>query len=140
MGIGLAVMLILCGALGAASFIVSKRPDAKDAIAKLAPAQGIIGTIGAVSALLLLLQWLSVIGASLKAVPVYTIVGLVGCFALLGTGFLLGFPWFMSFNKNADAAAKADQLRSKIVPYQTPMGLTCIVVGVLTLILSFVHI
>ena len=43
----LAILLIAVGALAAASFIASKQPNAKAAIDKLVPIQGILGIIAA---------------------------------------------------------------------------------------------
>ena len=42
------IWLAVLGVLGASSLIIAKRPDAKEAIAKLAPYQGWIGAVSAV--------------------------------------------------------------------------------------------
>lgn len=131
----LQVFAILVGALGAAGFIVSKRPDAKDALAKLAPYQGIMGTVGALFGI-----WGIVGGVgALSASVVFGALGIASGVCMFGTGFLLGFPWFMSFNKSPEAAAKAEQLRGKMVVYQVPMGLVCVVLGLVGLVMTLLR-
>ena len=45
MGLITAIILVICGALAAASFIVAKKPNAKELLDKLAPYQGWIGLV-----------------------------------------------------------------------------------------------
>ena len=47
MGLVSGIWLVVLGILGASSLIISKRPDAKEAIGKLAPYQGWIGAVSA---------------------------------------------------------------------------------------------
>ena len=39
------MLLLVAGALAASSFIIAKKPDAKKAMDKIAPYQGIIGVV-----------------------------------------------------------------------------------------------
>lgn len=138
LGLAISVITILAGALGAAGFILGKRPDAKPMFEKLAPFQGGIGIVGVVFALIGLLQILTNIGTLLKAALVGTVIALAGDAALLGTGFLLGFSLIANgMAKKPEAAQKAEELRAKLLKFQIPMGFVCIVLGVLGVLSSF---
>jgi uncharacterized membrane protein SpoIIM required for sporulation len=127
-------LLIVVGFLGAADLIISKKPDAKQIVDRLAPYRGGLGVAGAIWAVVGLLLMLPNLGTALKVSLVGTVIGLLGIVSLFGTGFLLGFGLIQSFNKNAAAKEKAEQLRGKLVAFQVPMGLVCIVLGVLGLV------
>lgn len=126
-----ALFLIAVGALGASGFIVSKRPDAKQLLEKMVPYQGIMGAVGVVWSIVGLI---SSVGVLTHGALGGAIIMLVANAALFGTGFLLAFPLIQSFNKNPQAKEKAEQLRSKLVAYQVPMGLTCIVMAILAIV------
>jgi len=133
-------ILIVLGALAAASFIIAKQPNAKVALDKLAPYQGIVGAIAAVWGLWQLIVLLIHIGY-LPAAPVRYLIALAMVLLTVGLGFLMGFGLISKYalSKNAEAAAKGEQLRAKLVTFQTPMGLAGIAVGVVGLIMIFVR-
>ncbi|MEW5852144.1 MAG: hypothetical protein AB2A00_25370 [Myxococcota bacterium] len=133
-GLLVVALLIVCGLLGASGFIVSKKPDAKQLLEKLVPYQGGAGIAGIVVGLLGLVNMLMNLGALLKHSVGGLVIGLVGSASLIGTGFLLGFALIQGFNKDPNARAKAEELRTKLVTYQVPMGMVCIVLGVLNLV------
>jgi len=135
-----AIVLIVCGALAAASFVVAKRPDAKQAIDKLVPYQGWIGLvvcfwgvwsiISAVLSLGLLAHW-----------PVYWITFMAVGVLEFVLGFLLGFGLITKYalSKNAEALARGQQLRGKLVVYQIPLGLIGIGLGIWCVAVSFLY-
>lgn len=135
MGFISAIWLIVLGILGAASIIVAKRPDAKEAIAKLAPYQGWIGAVSALWGVwglissVLNLGWLSV-------APVYWVMFLSSSVVQALLGFLLGIGVLKTFAKDEAAHQKMDQLLAKLSPYQGKLGLAAIGVGIAMLVVT----
>jgi hypothetical protein len=135
MGLVNGVWLAILGVLGAANLIIAKRPDAREAIAKLAPYQG---WIGAVSALwgawglissVLNLGWLSV-------APIFWVTFLANAVVLLALGLLLGVGVLKTFVKNAQADAKLDATVTRLAPYQGTLGLVAIGLGIWMIVAS----
>jgi hypothetical protein len=130
------IILILVGALAASGFIVAKQPNAKATMDKLAPFQGIIGIIAAIWGLWSLIQLLMHINL-FSIVPMYYLITLVMVLLTLSLGFLMGYGLIAQYalSKNAEAAAKGELVRAKLVKFQTPLGLAGIVVGIIGLIM-----
>ena len=133
------VWLAVLGVLGAANLIVARRPDAKEAIAKLAPYQGWIGAVSALWGVWGIIS--SVLGiAALAAWPIWWITNLATAIILAGLGLLLGVGVLKTFIKDPTAQAKMDETIAKIAPYQGTMGLVGIGLGVWCVISSFLWI
>jgi hypothetical protein len=129
MFIGYGVWLIILGILGAASLIVAKRPDAKDAIAKLAPYQGWIGAVSALGGAWDIVSAVINVGW-MTTFPIHFFTFLaVGVVQLL-LGFLLGIGVLKSFIKDPKAHEKMDTTLAKLSPYQGTLGLVAIGLGV----------
>ena len=131
-----AIWLMLLGVLGAASIIVAKRPDAKDAIAKLAPYQGWMGAISALWGIWGVIN--AVIHISVLSVaPILwmTLLAVGVVQALLG--FLLGIGILKSFAGDG-ADEKMDQLMAKLAPYQGTLGFISIGLGAWLLVASLI--
>lgn len=129
------LFLIVVGALGASSFILGKRPDAKEMFDKVAPIQGWLGVVSAFWGLWGVINIILNLGVMLKMIVPF-VIGLVGSISLFGTGFLLGFNLIATFTakKSPEAAKKAEELRGKLVTYQIPMGFVCIGLGLLSVV------
>ena len=125
------LVLIAGGILAAAGLIVSKSPNAKDLIAKLAPFQALIG-IG-----LLVVGVLDLIRVVFAAhffdlVKLFPVLGLsaiavVACSILLG--LLFGMP--MLAKLSPQGAAKGEELAKKFAGFQTLIGVVGIIAGLL---------
>ncbi len=135
MGLVSGIWLAILGILGAATLIVSKRPDAKEAIDKLVPYQGWIGAVSAIWGLwgvisaILNLNWLTI-------VPIFWITFTASAVLQLALGILLGVGIFKTFVKNPEANRRMDQTVAKLTPYQTKFGLAAIGVGVWMVVVS----
>lgn len=133
------LITIAGGTLAASGFIIGKKPNAKELIDKLVPYTGWIGillfvwgvweTIGAITGIGLL-----------SSFPMRWIFWLCVALADLGVGFLLGFSLISKYalSKNAQAMAKGQQLREKLVKIQAPLGLFAIVMGTLYIVWLFI--
>ncbi len=135
MGLVSGIWLAVLGILGAATLIVSKRPDAKEAIDKLVPYQGWIGAVSAiwgawgVISAILNMNWLTI-------VPIFWITFTASAVLQLALGILLGVGIFKTFVKNPEANKRMDQTVAKLAPYQTKFGLAAIGVGVWMVVVS----
>ncbi len=134
-----AIVVIAGGILAAAPLIVAKKPNAKELIDKMVPYQGWIGIV--------LFFWgvwdtISVVSgmALLSIAPVIWVLALVISLTELFTGFLLGYALISQYvlSKNEAAKKKGEEIRAKLTPYQTKLGVLAIVLGVLALVLPYV--
>jgi len=135
-----AIFLIIVGALAAASWIASKQPNAKAAIDKLVPIQGILGIIAGLWGVWALIDALRATSA-ISSIPIFWTLLLVGALLLIGLGFILGYGLIASKTMagNPEAMAKGEAMRLKLVKFQTPMGLAAIVVGLVVLIMRLTN-
>lgn len=135
MGIVNGLWLLVLGVLGAASLIIARRPDAREAIAKLAPYQGWIGAISAlwgvwgVISMVLSIGWLTTF-------PIFWLTSMVNAVLSVCLGLLLGVGVLKTFIKDATATAKMDQTIAKLAPYQGTLGLVAMGVGVWMILAS----
>ncbi|MCB1215709.1 MAG: hypothetical protein KDK66_09580 [Deltaproteobacteria bacterium] len=133
------ITLILLSILAVPSLILSKKPDAKELLDKVAPYQGWIGLafcvwgiIGIVSLLISGLSWMS-------HWPIYWITALAVNVMQAVLGFILGYNLIVKYvlSKNPEAAKKGEQLLAKLAPIQGKLGIAGIAVGIWCIIASF---
>ena len=128
-------ILFVGGCLASSSFILAKKPNAKDLFAKVAPYQGTIGVVmffWGIWEILHIVMNLDLFKL-LFAIPLITwkitaIVWVVTAVVLLILGFLLGFGMINAFaaKKNPAAAQKSEQVMRKLAPHQTWLGFVSI--------------
>lgn len=136
-----ALIAIAAGILAASSYIVAKKPDAKKHIDKMLPYQGFIGIavfIWGIYNLIGVLQTMGYLGLG-TSVLIAWLVALVATLAMLGVGFILGYALISQYvlSKNAEAMKKGEEIRTKLLKYQIPLGFILIIVGILQLVLTF---
>lgn len=133
------ISLILLSIIAVPSLILSKKPNAKELLAKIEPYQGWIGLIfciwgiwGIISAFLNM-GWLTI-------VPIWWITLLAGSVVQAGLGFMLGYGTInkLFLSNNAEAIQKAEKIREKIAPKQGKLGLLGIAVGIWMVVASFI--
>lgn len=136
MGLIFVLLLIVAGALGAASLIASKQPNAGEVIAKLVPFQGIIGIILLLWSLIQLIRVLPYIGLLLQFSAITGILVLVVLIVGIILGFLLGYGLINQYvlSKNAGAAASGNAMQMKLAKFQVPLGILAILLGIWMLI------
>jgi hypothetical protein len=126
-----ALLLILCGVLAAANFIIQKQPNSRKFIDKVSPYQGWIGVVACVVGI-----WI-VVTTLLYGPGIYSTLGrlITGCLEA-SLGFLMGFGLIVAhvLKDSPDAVAKAQQMRDKLATMQIPLGLAAIVLGVVGLL------
>lgn len=133
------ITLILLSIIAVPSLILSKKPNAKELLAKVEPFQGWIGIVfcfcgiwGIISAILNL--------DLLTSAPIWWITLLAGSLVEAGLGFMLGFGLInkLVLGKHPSAKEKAVRLREKIAPLQGKLGVWGIAVGAWMIVASFI--
>lgn len=132
------IWLMLLGVLAVPNLILSKRPDAKQVLDKLAPYQGWIGAVSAIWGLFRIISLLR--SFALLKLGVGGIIAFVVYAVFVVTqivlGFILGIGVMKSFVKDANAQAKMDNLLSKVLPFQVTLGLAAIIDGIALLVIG----
>ncbi len=131
-------VLFVGGVLGAAGLIIAKKPDAKQLIDKLTPYQGYCGAlmfIWGIWDIITTLRFLSLLGAGGRGVIAWVLMLIVSLTELC-LGFLLGFGLITKYalSKNAQAMEKGEQIRAKIIPFQSTLGIISILLAILWLL------
>ncbi len=121
------IILIVGGALGAASLIIKKKPEAAAIIGKISPYQGIIGIVLLVWGIIKLLSAFAWLSEGLAG-----IVGFATAIVMILLGFLLGFSLIAKF-----LGEKGESIFSKISPFQGTLGIIGILTGLFWLIANF---
>ncbi|WP_273567869.1 hypothetical protein [Maribacter halichondriae] len=132
------ISLVLLSIIAVPSLILSKKPNAKELLAKIEPYQGWIGIVfcflgvwGVITAILNL-NWLSL-------APIWWVTILLGNLVSATLGFMLGSGLInkLFLSNNESAKAKAEEFREKLAPKQGKLGLLGIAVGVWMVVASF---
>jgi len=131
------ISLILLSIIAVPSLLLSKKPNAKELLEKVAPYQGWIGVVftfwgvwGIISAFLNM-GWLT-------SMPIWWVTLLAGSIVEAGLGFMLGYGLITDFlAKNDEAKEKAELIRAKIAPKQGKLGVLGLIVGAWMIVASF---
>lgn len=137
-----ALLLVAAGALAIPSLIAAKQPNAKEALDKLVPFQGIIGIVLLLLGLYLVIaEFLSDSFTVLRFIsPLGSIVYLISVLVGIALGLLLGYGLIKkhALSKNADAARSGDLVLAKLARIQAPLGIAGIALGVWLLVWRFI--
>jgi len=123
--------LILGGVLAISGLIVAKKPDAKELIAKLQPFQAIIGVVLLVFGVIHIMDAIHML-AFISLAPLFVLPMILGVFGGILLGILFGVP--LIARVSASGAAKAEEMGKKMAPFQTIIGLVCLISGFLMLL------
>ena len=129
------ITLIILGILAAPSLLLSKRPDAKEILSKIAPYQGWIGLVFSFWGIWGIIQAVINIGL-LGSYPIWWITWVAGSLVEAVLGFILGYGMInkLLLSKNEEAKKKGEQLLQKLAPIQGKLGLAGIIVGIWTIV------
>lgn len=123
------IALIVAGALGAASIIVGKKPEAAQIIGKIAPVQGVIGIGLLVWGVIRLLAAFGdgVLGSGLPGILVF-----ITTIIMILLGFILGFNLIAKF-----MGEKGEAIFTKLAAFQGIIGIIGIILGLFWILSSF---
>lgn len=128
------------GILAASALIVARKPNAKELINKLTPYTGWIGIVMFCWGIYGVINILRFLGILLSS-PLVFVFALAVAASDLVVGFLLGFGLITKYalSGNANARARGENLRARLVPYQATFGLISIASGALYIVWSIIH-
>jgi hypothetical protein len=126
------VGLVATGGLPGANAEQNKM--AGDAAAKIAPFAGIIGIVGLVLGLWGLISFLTAIGFWFSY-PVNGILFIAGVAVLVGLGLIMAYPLIsQALSGSAEGQKAAAQALETVKPFQRPLAMGAIGLGVLMLV------
>jgi hypothetical protein len=132
------VIPILGGLLAASGFILSKKPDAKVLLDKIAPYQGFIGLAMFVDGIINIGDLLHV-GAMLSYSKLIAITIIIVIPSLILVGFMLGFSlaakYLFKGGSGGGAQEKAGAIQAKLAGFSAPLGFASIIGGFLCLLI-----
>ncbi len=125
------ITLIILSIIAVPSLLLSKRPDAKEMLAKVEPYQGWIGLVFCLWGLWGIIQSILWVGY-LADFPIWWISFLAINIVQFSLGFMLGYGLINKYalSKNETAREKGEQLRAKIAPLQGKIGILGIILGI----------
>ncbi len=131
------ISIILLSLIAVPSLILSRRPDAKEILDKIAPFQGWIGVVFCFWGIWGIIQSVLYIGL-LTTAPIAWATMLACSAVIAALGFLLGYGLIAKFilSGNAEAKAKGDQLLKKLAPLQGTLGIVGLGIGAWTIVTS----
>jgi hypothetical protein len=140
LGLVTGLVLVVLGVLAAASSLVARRPDAQVYIDRLVPYQGWLGFIACLWGVwiiinaILNLNWLNY-------VPGWWLTYAATGALIAALGLLLGYALLTKFifSHSAEAVRRGEQVRLGIVPYQVVLGYAAIVLGLWTIVATFLY-
>jgi hypothetical protein len=126
-------LLILLGILGIAGWLKSRRPDTASHLRPIEQFEGWIGGAGLVWGILLVLRWISAIGA-LQVAGGAMLVLLLTALVVIALSLILSLPLLQSIFGSGGFMARLAGLVDKLVPYKLGLGFACLVLALYSLL------
>jgi hypothetical protein len=126
-------LLILLGVLGIAGWLKARRPETASHLQPIEQFEGWIGGAGLVWGILLLLRWISAIGA-LSVAGGAMLVLLLTALVVLALSLILALPLLRSIFGGGDFIGKVSRLTDTLLPYKIGLGFACLVLALYSLI------
>jgi hypothetical protein len=138
MGLLNGILLVVLGLLAASQSIVARRPDVQKYFDALLPYQGWLGFIACLWGIwmvlyaVLHLDWL-------RYVPILWATVLLAGAIEFSLGLLLGYPLLTKhlLSRHAEAMKRGEQVQRSLAPHQTTLGYLGILLGVWTIVATF---
>jgi hypothetical protein len=128
------VLLILLGILGIASWLRTQQPKLAGQIGPLESVSGWIGLAGLVWGIILLLRWISAIGAFSFA-PGMMLIALAVALVISALSLILALPTLRSLLGSNDFTNRMAELATKLGPYKVGLGFACLVLALYSLVM-----
>jgi hypothetical protein len=127
------ILLVLLGLLGIASWLKGRQPNLSGQLASIESIEGWIGVAGLIWGVILLLRWLSVLGA-ISSAPGILLVALATALVITALSLLLALPQLKSLFGSNDFTNKLSDLAGKLVPYKVGLGFACLFIALYQLL------
>lgn len=135
------ITLILLSLLAVPSLILSKRPDAEQVLAKLAPYQGWIGLVFCIYGVFGIVS--SILGLGMLTTnPIWWATMLATSVVEAALGFMLGYALINKYilSKSEEGMKRGQELLLKLSPIQGKLGLAGLAVGVWSIVANILFI
>jgi hypothetical protein len=127
------VLLILLGILGIAGWLKSQRPASASHLQPIEQFEGWIGGAGLVWGIVILLRWLSALGAIGYAAG-SMVVTLLTALVVIALSLILALPLLQSIFGSGDIMGKVSRLTDRLQPYKLGLGFACLVLALYSLL------
>ena len=128
------ILLVLLGVLGIASWLRTTQPKLATQLDPLEGVSGWIGLAGLVWGIILLLRWISAIGAFSFA-PGMMLIALVVALVIIALSLILALPTLKTLLGSNDFTNKMADLAAKLGPYKVGLGFACLVLALYSLVM-----
>ena len=126
------ILLVLLGLLGIMDWLKARNPDAARHLQPLEQFESVIGTAGLVWGILLVLRWLTRLGANFLSGGM--LVALVTAAAVVALSLILALPMLRSMFGESDFMAKVARTVDRLLPYKLGLGIACLVLALFMLV------
>ncbi len=120
------LLLALLGLLGIAGWLKAKRPDTDRHLQPIEQFESWIGGAGLLWGILILLRWLSTLGA-MSVTSGATLVTLLTALVIIALSLILALPLLRSMFGSGDFMNKIAQFTDRMAPYKIGLGFACLV-------------
>ena len=128
------ILLVLLGILGITSWLRTSQPKVAVQLKPLEDLGGWIGLIGLVWGVILLLRWISAIGAFSFA-PGMMLIALAVALVITALSLILALPTLRTLLGSNDFTNKMSELAGKLGPYKVGLGFACLILAVYSLVM-----
>lgn len=129
------VLLLLLGILGIASWLRGTQPKLAAQLSPLESVSGWIGLAGLVWGLILLLRWISAIGAFSFA-PGPVLIALIVALVVCALSLILALPVLRQLFGSNDFTNRMATLAGRLGPYKVALGFACLVLALYAIVMS----
>src|SRR5215468_10047180 len=120
------ILLVLLGILGIASWLKTQQPKLGAQLGPLESISGWVGLVGLIWGIVLLLRWITALGAFSFA-PGMMLIALVVALVIAALSLILALPVLRTLlGSNAFTTRMAD-VADKLGPYKVGLGFACLV-------------
>ena len=126
-------LLILLGILGIVGWLKAQRPETASHLQPIEQFEGWIGGAGLVWGILLLLRWISMVGA-LQGAGGAMLVMLLTALVVIALSLILALPLLRSIFGGGDFMGRVSRLTERLAPYKLGLGFACLVLALFSLL------
>jgi hypothetical protein len=130
------ILLVLLGLLGIASWLKTTQPKFAAQLRPLESIAGWVGLAGLVWGIVLLLRWISALGAFSFA-PGSMLIALFVALVICAMSLILALPVLRQLFGSNDFTNRMAQLADRLGPYKVGLGFACLVLALYALVVMF---
>lgn len=130
------ILLVLLGLLGIASWLKTTQPKFGAQLRPLESIAGWVGLVGLIWGIVLLLRWISALGAFSFA-PGSMLIALCVALVICALSLILALPVLRQLFGSNDFTNRMARLADRLGPYKVGLGFACLVLALYALVVRF---